>query len=585
MSTNYNSLIKRYLGDVGGSGLYNINTQYYDNTGHIANSSKFGGAWVDTSAYPASDCNDSSLPHGCLIDADLQNEIKKAMSTNGWAGGVTHVFFVFTSLDEGFCSDSSSTDCSFVQYCGYHSDFSNNGQSIIYANLSYANSTGGCNYYGISPNNDDADSTINITSHEQMEAATDPEPYSGWFDSSYNEIGDKCAWTFGAIILDGNKANVQWHGHYCLTQQEWSNGTNGCTLVYSNWSYFGWGSAHTHVNPYEDTPNTSNVSNLAFDWNYTTGSVIYGAPTENNGIVYVGSTDHKLYALDALTGALKWSFTTGNEITFSSPAISNSVVYVGSIDGKLYALNALTGALKWSFTTGNEIESSPTVVNGLVYFGSWDSKVYALNATMGALIWSYTTGSFIDSSSPAVVNGVVYIGSSDGKVYALNATTGGFKWSYYTGAGIGSSPAVVNGVVYIGGGINTVYAINATTGALKWSFVTGNLVVSSPAVYNGVVYIGSEDGKVYALNATTGTIKWSYTTNGTVDSSAAVANGVVYIGSDDDKLYALNAVTGALRWSYTATNAFIAGPAIVNGVIYASSYNHNIYAFHLPGTP
>ncbi len=105
----------------------------------------------------------------------------------------------------GSCSDSGSIDCAFVQYCGYHSYFSNYGQSIIYANLPYANSIGGCNYYAISPNSDDADSTITITSHEQMEAATDPEPYSGRFDSSYNEIGDKCAWTFGAIILDGNK--------------------------------------------------------------------------------------------------------------------------------------------------------------------------------------------------------------------------------------------------------------------------------------------------------------------------------------------------------------------------------------------
>jgi glucose dehydrogenase len=44
---------------------------------------------------------------------------------------------------------------------------------------------------------------------------------------------------------------------------------------------------------------------------------------------------------------LKWSYTTGGKV-YSSPAVANGVVYVGSIDGNVYALNASTGALLWS---------------------------------------------------------------------------------------------------------------------------------------------------------------------------------------------------------------------------------------------
>jgi Phosphate-induced protein 1 conserved region len=81
-----------------------------------------------------------------------------------------------------------------------------------------------------SPNNDyDADSTINVTSHEQMEAVTDPL-INAWYDANQYEIGDKCAWNFGSVSLNGGKANVEWNGHYYLVQQEWSNARKGCTL-------------------------------------------------------------------------------------------------------------------------------------------------------------------------------------------------------------------------------------------------------------------------------------------------------------------------------------------------------------------
>ena len=58
----------------------------------------------------------------------------------------------------------------------------------------------------------------------------------------------------------------------------------------------------------------------------------------------------------------------------------NGVVYVGSYDGYVYALNASNGTLLWRYLTGNGVYSSPVVVNGVVYVGSLDDYVYALTA-------------------------------------------------------------------------------------------------------------------------------------------------------------------------------------------------------------
>src|SRR5215469_6710066 len=135
-------------------------------------------------------------------------------------------------------------------------------------------------------------------------------------------------------------------------------------LVRTDWVQIGFGPHHTGYNPYENVLTSSNVSNLTLDWNYTTGQAITSSPAVANGLVYVGSD--KLYALDAVTGALKWSYITGGGGINSSPKVTNGVVYVGSDDDKLYALDAVTGALKWSYITGGAI-SSPTVVGGVVY--------------------------------------------------------------------------------------------------------------------------------------------------------------------------------------------------------------------------
>ena len=112
----------------------------------------------------------------------------------------------------------------------------------------------------------------------------------------------------------------------------------------------------------------------------------------------------------------KWSYYFNRGVD-SSPAVANGVVYVGSDDNNVYALNASTGAKLWSYNTGGFIgDSSPALANGVVYVGSADDNVYALNASTGATLWSYTTGSAV-ASSPAVANGVLYVGSLEGGVY------------------------------------------------------------------------------------------------------------------------------------------------------------------------
>ena len=152
-------------------------------------------------------------------------------------------------------------------------------------------------------------------------------------------------------------------------------------------------------------------------WMYTTGGWVGSSPAVVDGIVFVGSDDYHVYALDMTTGRQMWNFTTGNW-TFSSPAVTKDAVFISSFDHNVYALNKTTGGLIWNYTTEGWITSSPAIADGVVFVGSYDNKTYALNETTGALIWSYKTGGRI-CSSPAIADRMVFIGSEDGKVYAF----------------------------------------------------------------------------------------------------------------------------------------------------------------------
>ena len=92
-------------------------------------------------------------------------------------------------------------------------------------------------------------------------------------------------------------------------------------------------------NPYETVLGVSNVESLQLKWKigpYYTLSDVQSSPAVVNGVVYFGGEDYNVYAMNASTGALLWSYKTGGGV-YSSPAVANGMVYIGSDDHKMYA--------------------------------------------------------------------------------------------------------------------------------------------------------------------------------------------------------------------------------------------------------
>jgi Tol biopolymer transport system component len=225
--------------------------------------------------------------------------------------------------------------------------------------------------------------------------------------------------------------------------------------------------------------------------------------------------------------ALKWKFKTGGPVV-SSPVVFNGVVYVGSDDGNLYALEAQKWGEKWRFKANAPVRYSPALWNNIVYFSSSDNVVYALDAQTGEVKWQFQADSWIESSV-IVANGEVYVGAYIKKIYVLDAITGKRKTQL-------SFQVTIGNVLYVcmQGVLRPLNPVNKTE---EWQNEVG-YSLSAPAIANGVVYIGARNNKIYALNLETKKKLWEYETKGWVDSVPAISKGMLFVGSQDGYVYA-----------------------------------------------
>ena len=333
-----------------------------------------------------------------------------------------------------------------------------------------------------------------------------------------------------------------------------------------------------------------------------------------NGIIYVGSTDGKLYALNPKNlSEIKWIFPrNGTVISIdSSPAIGpDGTIYFGADDHRFYALYP-DGSCRWfhddglcGILTGGDIDSSPAIdSDGTVYFGSDDHSLYAIKAD-GTCKWStcgFATNGSIDSSPALGPDGAIYFGSDDNRLYALNPD-GSCRWfgddgscGILTGGDIDSSPAISqDGILYVGSDDKRFYAIDTDNGDVKWSYPTDDLISSSPAIAaNGTVYIGSGDSILYSFAPDSNIPKWIFTEAGSGIRSSPVIDsyGTVYFGSEDGRLYAVTADNGC-KWSQLSNRcglplggSLTAPPTISpDGTIYIGSDEGYIYAIDPNGS-
>lgn len=345
-------------------------------------------------------------------------------------------------------------------------------------------------------------------------------------------------------------------------------------------------------------------------WKVRTGGPVSSTPAVHEGRVYATSYDGRLLALDARTGEVLWKFATAGERRFearglhgqqplqqtfadpfdvylSSPVVANGLVYFGSGDQHLYAVDAASGTLRWKLRTGDVVHGSPACAEGLVVVGSWDGRVYAADALSGQLRWQFQGGTdpLLHNqqgfqASPAIAGGRVFIGGRDAHAYALDLASGRELWRFSTGTSwVISSPAAHAGRVYFGtSDTSRLHALDAATGQPVWEQQLAAYVFSSPTVAGPTLLVGVLNGTLEARELASGRRLWNWTVDAAhanrgwaLTAEGGINGAMLYTEGWHDSM-ALGA------WRQFSIGAFFATPLVVGGVVYVGSADGRLYA-------
>lgn len=308
-------------------------------------------------------------------------------------------------------------------------------------------------------------------------------------------------------------------------------------------------------------------------WQYKTGGMVRCKPAIEKKTVYISSDDGYLYAIDIGTGSLRWRVNIENNVRKrlpandepydfdylqSSPNVTDGVLYIGSSNHHLYAINTSDGSIKWRFPTKGIIRATPLVHDAVVYVGSWDGYMYALKAGVGELIWSSRIGEVIQSTA-AIYENKLIIGSRGASLSALNIANGSLEWtcSFPDGSWVESTPVILGNKAYIGSSdARLLLCIEADSGEIRWKSSTGGWAWGTPVIHEKIVYIGSISARyswastnvraLQAFNIEDGRRIYRFYMDkvegfvtGGIFSSPIVTDSHIYIASVDSNFYSL----------------------------------------------
>jgi len=305
-------------------------------------------------------------------------------------------------------------------------------------------------------------------------------------------------------------------------------------------------------------------------WTFQAGGAIRAKPTVYGEALYIHADDGMLYRLDAASGAERWrARTTEDPITRVPPpgtgtrwdmrgsgvAAADGMLFVGTHDGHVLALDPDDGTRRWTFAAGGSVLATPAASHGRVFAGSYDGKIYALDAATGAQLWVHDTGAPV-TSTPVPAGDVIVAGSRSYDLFGLDAASGAVRWDRYVWfSWIESTPAVRDGIAYVGSSdAAKIMAVEVATGRGLWDSDVLGASWGTPAVTDRVVFVGvrGQANAAYApgalaLDRATGRIVWRFSVAPPADAvfsgftgSPAMTAGRVVFAAVDGRVFAFD---------------------------------------------
>ena len=300
---------------------------------------------------------------------------------------------------------------------------------------------------------------------------------------------------------------------------------------------------------------TDDTGHLKHENDALGGGVAYA-----DGVVYATTGFGNLRALDATTGAMKWSMSVGAPVR-GAAAVSGNTVVVLTADNQTLAYDAATGQPKWEHrgireTAGYFSIVSPVISDDVVVAVYSSGEVFALRLDSGSVIWSDTLASSVRTkaaavfsgidANPIVQEGVVVVTNASGEMQASALLNGRPLWQQHIGSH--STPWSAGNVLYVLSDTHDIAAVMKRDGAIRWAT---SLAVhderdptkdKTPPLYGPIlsanaILVIDAGGTLTSFKPTDGSRIDSYDLASDIVTAPVIANGAMYVVTKSGKLH------------------------------------------------
>lgn len=266
------------------------------------------------------------------------------------------------------------------------------------------------------------------------------------------------------------------------------------------------------------------------------GSYLSPAVAEDKLFVRVESGEQGyLVALDLANGEPRWDYqfpkvgsphnNVGGHVT--SPVIVDDLVIVGAAE-TMTALDAQSGAVRWTFAGEEPITAAAAVTADTVYFADF-THLYALTLETGVERWRFKLEQATLFFAPIVANEMVFT-TSKHAIHAINAQSGREVWQR-TFQQFDVIPAAATADQLYVKAVNQLWALDSATGEVRWNYATVNFL-SLPAVTAAELYlvVRSDNGSyLQALRRSDGKMIWQSEKLQLSNSAPVAAGNAIYV--------------------------------------------------------
>jgi outer membrane protein assembly factor BamB len=292
-----------------------------------------------------------------------------------------------------------------------------------------------------------------------------------------------------------------------------------------------------------------------------------GVAVDNaRSLIYAGSRDGRLLALDQDLGGVVWEEDMGGPVAGDPLLTPDGRLVLGTDDGELIMLDLDTREPLWRLGTSGTVRQRPILHRGVVYFVNSRDEVRAVDARTGDHVWQHDREfqrdftiygkaglAFEPSADPEASEvGTLYGGFDDGRVVAIGASSGSALWISNLAppaedefADVDSTPLIdrENGQLVVACQSSGVHGLSLDDGSELWRLdveAAGTVVKGPPGLY---VFASALEG-IFGID-TEGRVRWRKQFDpGTPSRPLLVDEQTIYLTHSNLGLLAYDAVSG-----------------------------------------